>query len=592
MIKRIKNQSSRKGMVLVLVVIGLIILAGLGLGILNVAFGVRRQAIVLKNETSAMLTAEAGYERALVWMEQQPDVISSLAAAGGTATGSKTFTSNNSSYNYSICINPISTGSRIVYRIVSNGHCGTSNRTVRVLVMQAVSGWDMGMCQIPIGTFSTSPVYFKTSETLDIPIHINKANDDPDVRDIWIDGKPKFLREVEMGESKGSKYPDNIMELFSTGGISFDQPDSKITDEDTITAKVNRFASTVGPYTYTPAYPSNWSSWSSQVTNPAPAVQLEFFVDNAGVGKVRITNNCVVRGYTSNTYDYRIKANTDGTQYEKYKIYGCHYIPTGQERTFVNLGDTYVTPSYGGPSFGLIYVNGNVVIGSAEENAAAIGVPASQLNTVQGNISIVATGNIWIANSIKVADDHDSNGMPADDNPNIVSMLSGTQGVIKVIDPKIQQTVAAADIKVGAITYAKYEPTGLKNGSAYTNNRKVLNPMVVEAGIIVGGGGWGAENVAVNLGGRQESLTPLTVRGTITERVRGVVGQRYGFLKDYHFDERLLQGFIPEDMRLKGKYVPVPAGWSDYRIPNTVTLFLTCLYPASDNFLKIFFCFR
>jgi hypothetical protein len=572
-----KYQSFRKGSILVLTVIGLIILTILGLGILNVAFGVRRQAIVLKNETSAMLAAEAGYERALVWMEQQPDVISSLAAAGGTVTSSKTFTSNNSSYNCSISINPIGTGSRIVYRIVSKGLCGTSNRTVRVLVMQAVTGWDMGMCQIPTGTSSTSPVYFKTGETLDIPIHINKANDNPDVRDIWIDGTPQFPREVEMGESKGSKYPSDIMNLFD-GGISFDQPDGKITDEDAINAKVTRFASTA-VYKYTPAPPS---SVTSRIPNPAraaPAVQLEFFVDNAGVGKVRITNNCVVQGYTANTYDYRIKANTGGTQYEKYNIYGCHYIPTDLtghaiRLPNVNLSETYVTPSYGGPSYGLIYVNGNVVIGSAEENAATIiagGVPASQLNIVKGNISIVATGNIWIANSLTVAGNHDSDGMPADANPNMISLLSGinaaanTEGVIKVIDPKIQQTLSAADIKVGATTYAKYEPTGLKNGSAYTNNRKVLDPMVVEAGIIVGGGGWGAENVD----SRQESYgTLLTVRGTITERVRGVVGKNHGFLKDYHFDERLLQGFIPEDMRLKGKYIPVPAGWSDYRPSN------------------------
>ena len=573
-IERIKKyQSFRKGSILAFMVIALIILAILGLGILDVAFGVRRQAIVLKNETSAMLAAEAGYERAIFWMEQQPDVISSLAAAGGTATGSKTFTSNNSSYDYTIIRNTVPAGARVVYRIVSNGHCGTSNRTVRVLVMQAVSGWDMGLCRVPSGTSSTTQVYFKTGEILDIPIHINKYNDSPDVADIYIQGTPRFLQEVNMGESKGSKY-NGIMGLFE-GGISFDQPDSKITDESVITAKVNRFAA-MAAYKYTPAYPSNWSSWSSKVTNPAPAVQLEFFVDNFGVGKVRITNNCVVRGYTSVSpaiYDYAIKPGTSGTQYQKYNIYGCHYIPYNtsnppRDSNIVNIANTYVTPSYGGSSFGLIYVNGNVIIGSAEENTAAapagLGVSLSQLNIVQGNICVVATGNIWIANSLTVAGNRKTGGMPADDNPNMLSLLSGTLGVIKVIDPKIQQTLAAADIKVGATTYAKYEPTGLKNSTglpAYTNNRKVLNPMVVEAGIIVGGGGWGAENVD----SRQESLTPLTVRGTITERVRGVVGQTKGFLKDYHFDERLLEGFIPEDMRLKGKYIPVPAGWEDYR---------------------------
>jgi Tfp pilus assembly protein PilX len=575
-----KYQSFRKGSILALAVIGLIVLAILGLGILNVAFGVRRQAIVLKNETSAMLAAEAGYERAVFWMEQQDDVMSSLTAAGGTATGLNTFTSSNSSYDYTISRNNIPAGARVVYRIESNGHCGTSNRTVRVLVMQAVTGWDMGMCQIPTGTSSTAGVNFATGEILDIPIHINKDNTNPpNDRDIYISGTPRFLWEVEMGESEGGKYT-GIMGLFE-GGITFDQPDSKITDESVITAKVTSFASMALPaYNLTPTPPS---FVTSKVTNPAPAVQLEFFVAG-GVGKVRITNNCVVRGYTPtlNTYDYAIKPGTNGTQYRQYNVYGWHYIPTGQARTVVNLSDTYVTPSYGGSSFGLIYVNGNVIIGSAEENAAALGVPLSQLNTVQGNISIVATGNIWIANSLTVAGNHNSSdGMPADDNPNIVSMLSGiptstTQGVIKVIDPGRTDPASAyggtaptATITDGSTIIAQYEPTGLKdNATPYTNLRHLPDPEVVEAGITVGGGGWGAEYV-----GNRKELTPpqdnLIVRGTITERVRGVVGivNSDGFLKNYYFDQRLLEGFIPEDMRLKGKYIPVPAGWKDYR-PN------------------------
>ncbi len=559
MVKRRKNQSSRKGLILVLVVVVLIILAVFGIGILNTSFGVRRQAIVLKNEASAMLAAEAGYEKALVWMEQQPDVISSLAAAGGTAVGNETFTSSNSNYNYSISINPVGTGSRVVYRIVSDGLCGTSSRTVRVLVMQAVSGWDMGICQVPSGTSSTIPVSFVTNEIIDMPLHINTDDTNPSGdRDIYISGTPQFLREVEMGESEDGKYT-SVMGLFQ-GSICFDQPDGKVTDEAAITAKVARFASTVkSTYNFTPALSGTFT-----VDKQAPAVQLEFFVDNAGVGRVRITDNCVVRGYTPNTYDYRIKAGTDGTEYEKYNVYGCHYIPAGEARTVVNLDDTYVTPSYGGLSYGLIYVNGNVVIGSAEENAAALGVPTSQLNTVKGNVSVVATGNIWIADSLTVADDHDSNGMPLDTNPNMISMLSGTTGVIKVIDPGRQDAISPTDIS----TLATYEPTGLKDSgyADYTYHRHLPDPVVVEAGIVVGGGGWGAEYVR-----NRKELTPpqdyLVVRGTVTERVRGVVGLtgNDGFLKYYYFDQRLLLGFIPEDMRLKGKYVPVPAGWSDYR---------------------------
>jgi hypothetical protein len=287
---------------------------------------------------------------------------------------------------------------------------------------------------------------------------------------------------------------------------------------------------------------------------------------------VRITNNCVVRGYAPGSRDWEIKPGTSGTQYQQYNVYGYHYIPTTplgepNTRSIVNISDTYVTPSYGGPAFGLIYVDGNVIIGSAQENAAALGT--SQLNTIQGNVSIVATGNIWLASSLTVAGNHDGSGMPSDDNPNIVSMLSGTQGIIKVVDPGRTDsayggTTPTTTITSGPTTVAKYEPIGNGSGGSYL--RKLSDPMVVEAGLIIGGGGWGAEYV----GNRKEtsgSQDDLIVRGTITERVRGVVGVvgTDGFLKKYYFDERLLEGFIPEDMRLKGKYIPVPASWKDYR---------------------------
>jgi hypothetical protein len=59
----------------------------------------------------------------------------------------------------------------------------------------------------------------------------------------------------------------------------------------------------------------------------------------------------------------------------------------------------------------------------------------------------------------------------------------------------------------------------------------------------------------------------LIVRGTITEAVRGVVGLigADGYLKFYYFDERLLEGILPGDIWLRGKYIPAPAGWHDYR---------------------------
>ncbi|MHC4627490.1 MAG: hypothetical protein ACYTDV_10960, partial [Planctomycetota bacterium] len=62
----------------------------------------------------------------------------------------------------------------------------------------------------------------------------------------------------------------------------------------------------------------------------------------------------------------------------------------------------------------------------------------------------------------------------------------------------------------------------------------------------------------------------LIVRGTITEAMRGVVGLigNDGYLKSYYLDSRLLEGILPGDMWLRGKYVPAPAGWNEYRPTN------------------------
>jgi hypothetical protein len=97
--------------------------------------------------------------------------------------------------------------------------------------------------------------------------------------------------------------------------------------------------------------------------------------------------------------------------------------------------------------------------------------------------------------------------------------------------------------------------------------------MEVEASMTVGGGGWGAENVRRgSSGGREASGNQdyLVVRGTIAEACRGVVGLigNDGYLKRYYLDDRLLQGVLPGDMWLQGKFVPAPAGWSDYRSSN------------------------
>ena len=64
-------------------------------------------------------------------------------------------------------------------------------------------------------------------------------------------------------------------------------------------------------------------------------------------------------------------------------------------------------------------------------------------------------------------------------------------------------------------------------------------------------------------GGDQDKLI---LHGTITEAVRGVVGLigGDGYLKYYYFDERVLEGVLPGDTWLRGKYIPAPAACNDY----------------------------
>jgi type II secretory pathway pseudopilin PulG len=232
----------RYGSVLVLTLVVLIILSGLGLGMLAVAYGVRHQAIMLKNETAAMLAAEAGYEQAVFWMSQQLDMLTILYHGSPGTTGTITFSS--SDCNYSIGFYTF-IDARPVYRIVSNGHSGMFNRTVDTLLVQEISGWAMGKCRIPTGATTTSAVNYADGEIIDMPLHINKLlGESTDSRDIYISGSPQFLRPVAMGESRyagGTDKYSGVMGLF-TGGIYFDQPDTKVADEASVQSKVDRFS--------------------------------------------------------------------------------------------------------------------------------------------------------------------------------------------------------------------------------------------------------------------------------------------------------------------------------------------------------------
>jgi type II secretory pathway pseudopilin PulG len=556
-----------EGSVLVLVVVALVILAALGVGLLTVAYGVRHKAIMLRNEAAAMVAAEAGYEKAIFWMGQQQDMLSALQNAVPGTTGVLNFPDGDCDYQIQLFT---FAGSRPIYRVISNGHSSKFNRTVDVLVLQAASGWDMGMSRILCGGTSTMEVYFASNEIIDLPLHINNLHDNPDYRDIYITGSPQFKQSVAMGESRytagGSDKYASVMGIFD-GGIYFDQPESRVTDEATIQTKVDRFEnSTKDEYKFTPVA-------GAPVGSPHPAVQLEFFVED-GVGKVRVTNNCTVRGYQrdndSRTLDFKIEPDTDGKRSERYDIYAYHFMPDGGQRTTIPIEETYVSQSFGGVESepgGQIFVDGSVIIGG-DANAY------NGDQVVKGKITVIATGNVWVADSVVVDGTHDANGKPTMDNPNVLGLIA--QGVIKVVDPGISSYPNEVVNKYPGLPNEpngfKYVPIGRSDSAAqYDPNRHLPDPMVVEAALTVGGGGWGAENVQwYGYGGRKEASgyqDDLVIRGTIAEAARGVVGLigADGFLKHYYSDERLLEGVLPGDIWLRGKYIPAPAGWHDYR---------------------------
>jgi hypothetical protein len=222
---------------------------------------------------------------------------------------------------------------------------------------------------------------------------------------------------------------------------------------------------------------------------------------------------------------------------------------------------------------GQIFVDGSIVIGGD-------GTTNGGNQVVKGKIAVIATGNIWVADSVVVDGPRDANGKPTMDNPNVLGLIA--QGVVKVIDPGMSSYPEESDLPrrdrrgnyypgpPDAPGGFEYVPIGHSGGGAQSN-RHLPDPMVVEAALTVGGGGWGAENVYWNgYGGRKEesgTQDDLIVRGTITEAARGVVGvtDADGYLKHYYSDERLLEGVLPGDIWLRGKYIPAPAGWHDYR---------------------------
>ncbi len=282
----------------------------------------------------------------------------------------------------------------------------------------------------------------------------------------------------------------------------------------------------------------------------------------SSVGMVKITNNCTVKGVPNGERDYRIVPGSDGKFYEKYDIYGYHYKPDNEVSITVPITDTYVSQVFAGKASepgGQIYIDGNVIIGSADYEQMV----------VEGKLTVVATGNIWIADSLIVSGAlHGETYVPNKNNPNVLGLIS--KSVIKVIDPGLSDdfgTLSPVQDRIdGAAKMHSYVPVA--NGANTTTNVRYLpDPMIVIAAITVGGGGWGAENV----GNRKEFSgiqDDLIVNGSICEAIRGVVGVvgTDGFIKKYTIDQRLLEGVLPGNIWFGGKFVPAPAGWHDYRV--------------------------
>jgi len=588
----------RGGFVLPLVLVVMTILVILSIGAMMASYSSRLQAVQTKAQIEAMLAAEAGYERAIFWMSQQTDILGELQSGGGS--GNINFGTSRCNYEVGFADH---IGARPLFRVSSTGISGRPSftRVVDVNVVQEISGWAMGACRVPSGgttssETSTTPVSFVNGEIVDTPLHINNHHDD--VIDISISGSPQFRQKIEMGESRknsgGTDMYSSYMSLFHAG-IDFDQPDIRITDEAAVQSKINRFRdSTNLLFRFEPNGTANTDINTPNSSNRSQfsAVQLEFFVQG-GVGKVRITNQCTVLGYhrtgTNSTWDYKMRPGTSGATFDKYNIYAYHYAPDSNViiPLVVPITDTYVTQTFGtyqSDPGGQIFVDGNVVIGGPNTIDPNM--------VVKGKITVVATGNIWIADSIKVDDNggtqRDANGMPTSDNPNVLGLIA--RGVVKVVDPGISYYSSTSngypgepnlryvkDVRTGNSLKHYYKPIGIKRNPTDANdNRYLPASMVVEAAITCGGGGWGAENVASSSSnGRKENppgaANPLIVRGSITECIRGVVGypsQNDGFVKQYYADKRLMSGILPGDIWFSGKYIPAPAGWHDHSVNN------------------------
>lgn len=600
----------RRGFALVLAVAVVFILAILGFGLLTVAYGARLRVIMMKNEAIAKMTTEAGYEDAIWWMSGQDDLFNTLVPMEGRSQRDKgkeetvpvepyyrSVILAEGRYDFSVSFDHF-IGTLPVYRIESTGYYGRIKRKVVALIVQAVSGWDMGSCRVPSRFSAGAPINFTGSDVVDMPIHVNCYGEPDDgERDIHVSvgNEPVFAEPVSIGESRyagasNDKYAD-IIALFK-GGIYFNQPDSKITDRDSKEANVERFKeTTLNKFSFSRMNRSEPRADTS-INNPAPAVQLEFYLHGNGQGMVRITNHCTVRCFQGWDYDYK---HNDVGSAVPYNIYGYHYVdPENKQATAdYKIKDTYVVQQVAVPNSrsrgrgednrdrvdivksdagGQIYVEGNVIIGGEVRYNVGKGRWEINIgdrwydNKFKGQLMVVATGNIWIVSPQEYAGTQgltaEGFSVPVVNNPNVLGLFS-QNGVVKIIDPGLSSS--GTDVAPGSYTY---KTVGLLSTSATEEyERQLPDPMLVQAAITVGGGSWGAENVGQRSNTNTIELDNLIVSGSITEAVRGVVGEgQNGFKKYYYFDRRLLGGILPGDMWLQSKFLPIPGGWNDYRL--------------------------
>jgi hypothetical protein len=618
------NYSGRnKGFILALVFVVVFMMAALGMGLLTIAHGARVRSAILKKETVAKLVTETGYESAIYWMSQQDDVLNILVPVpssrgkgkgkgkGGkdnktkiiaqTVTRTEEFSDSSfavyvpspssepyCSFTYTINFDSFM-GTQAVYRIISKGYCGQIGRAIDALVIQAPEGWDMNHCARPIGVFRTAPVFFTTGDTIDMPIHINSQGDPEDkTTDLPVLGKPSFVQRVSMGESRyrnwginKDKY-ENLIDLF-TGGICFDQPSTRIANRNSIEEKARRFLSQVqDEFNFSGMTGKTPKVTSNAIPDDPPgsrqsAVQLEFFVDK-NKGKVRVTNDCIVRCLPGGQFDFMLDLGDTVKIYKPYYIYGYHYAQ-GQGKNH-DIKKTYVKQEIynvkGAPAQidsknqgGLIFVDGNVIIGGAV-NIGANGniflAGTTNQAKLKGRLMVVATGNIWIVSPI-IYDgpqivSEEGFIIPSEKNTNILGLFSQS-GVVRIVDPGLSSSgvlsAAGPEDDYGKI---KYKPVAIQANKGW--QRILPLNMVVQSIIYVGGGGWGVENVGNRLNNSVEGKDNLIVVGAITEAVRGVtaVGLN-GFKKFYFYDQRLKNGILPGNMGFQSKYVVAPGGWSE-----------------------------